>query len=163
MVRAPYLAQELLDPSLQPLPYGFTPKQIFVLTNSTDIFNPRTICANIQLEQDRRAMLPELWARLDSTFGSTVAAFKAWLGKNITSRQAVGMIPDLYEAYLNQELPHISPTFMSELLKLDFAYRKFLVSNDTMRAAYMTQIFSEMFNMMQSTIDLYDQGVSIPS
>lgn len=109
-------------------------------------------------------MLPEIWARLDSTFGSTVAALNAWLGqKNITSRQAVAMIPDLYEAYLNQELPSISPTFMSELLKLDFAYRKFLVSNDTMRAAYVTQIFSEMFNMMQSTIDLYDQGVSIPS
>ena len=75
----------------------------------------------------------------------------------------MAVIPDLYEQYLDQQLPTMSPSLISDLLKLDFAYHKFLVGNETMRAAYVTQIFSEMFNMMQSTIDLYDQGVSIPS
>ncbi len=51
---------------------------------------------------------------------------------------------------------------MTDLLHLNFEFNKYTVSNSTMRAAYVTQTFNEMLNLMQSTIDLYDAGVTIP-
>ncbi len=51
---------------------------------------------------------------------------------------------------------------MTDLIHLNFEFNKYTVSNSTMRAAYVTQSFNEMLNMMQSTIDLYDAGVTIP-
>ena len=45
---------------------------------------------------------------------------------------------------------------MNELLKLNHEFGNYTVSNDTMRKAFVTEIFTDMLAMMQSTIDLAD-------
>ena len=61
----------------------------------------------------------------------------------------------MYEAYYDKNGPDV---FYKGIMQLKNDYFNYTVGNDTMRKAFVTEIFTEMLQMMQTTIDACEQG-----
>ncbi|CDW80278.1 histidine acid phosphatase family protein [Stylonychia lemnae] len=148
---------------LSPLPNNYYPPVINAYDESNDEFFPYKVCPILQLEKQRRQQILNVSASMSVKYKDTINYLAQLLGED-TNKFTVGQAiqyADSLKARRSQQFDQsdLPPRFVYNMTRMYNEYQNLtLAMNSTASKAFLTQIFTEILSLFQSTIDLDTNG-----